>query len=188
MDTMWFHYMQYLGKFTDIESRTEVLGGRWRGIQIQRHMCSVGSDSETPRTVAHQALRCMAFSRQEYQLAGCHFLLQGIVLTQRLNLSFLHLSSVLAGGLFTMSATWEALPASGWGPIRGRRGCPGDEAVLRQVILAHQLCQTPLGLHCTLRGFLPSHISPSQGPDPQLRPVALPTSLQDPPHFFNRLM
>ena len=28
MNTVWFHYMQYLDKFTDIESRIEVLGGR----------------------------------------------------------------------------------------------------------------------------------------------------------------
>ena len=29
-------------------------------------MCSVVSDSETPQTVAHQALLFMGFSRQEY--------------------------------------------------------------------------------------------------------------------------
>ena len=105
MDTMWFHYMQYLGKFTDIESRTEVLGGRWRGIQIQRHMCSVGSDSETPRTVAHQALRCMAFSRQEYQLAGCHFLLQGIFPTQGSNPRLFYLWQIRDWGVICFLST-----------------------------------------------------------------------------------
>ena len=35
-----------------------------------------------PWTVAHQALRCMGFSRQEYWV-GCHFLPQGIFPTQK---------------------------------------------------------------------------------------------------------
>ena len=37
---------------------------------------------------------------------GCHFLLQGIFLTQALDLSLMSL--VLVGGFFTASATWEA--------------------------------------------------------------------------------
>ena len=41
--------------------------------------------SVTPWTVAHQAPLFMGFSRQEYW-SGCHFLLQGIFLTQGLNL------------------------------------------------------------------------------------------------------
>ena len=43
----------------------------------------------TPRTVAVQAPLTMGFSRQEYW-RGLHFLLQGIFLTQGLNLSLLH--------------------------------------------------------------------------------------------------
>ena len=45
----------------------------------------------TPWTVAHvlQAPVSMEFSRQEYSV-GCHFLLQGIFLTQGSNLSLLH--------------------------------------------------------------------------------------------------
>ena len=39
-------------------------------------------------TVAHQASSFMGYSRQEYQ--GCHFLLQGIFLTQRSNSSIPH--------------------------------------------------------------------------------------------------
>ena len=38
---------------------------------------------------------------------GCHFLLQGIFLTQGLNLLLLHLSA-LAGKFFTSRTTWEA--------------------------------------------------------------------------------
>ena len=39
----------------------------------------------------------MDFSRQEYlgSEVGCHFLLQGIFLTQRLNLGFLHCRQIL---------------------------------------------------------------------------------------------
>ena len=52
--------------------------------------CSVVSDSVTPWTIACQAPLSMGFSRQEYWM-GCHFLLQGIFLTQWLNPCFLHL-------------------------------------------------------------------------------------------------
>ena len=45
--------------------------------------------SATPRTIAHQAPLSLGFPRQEYW-SGCHFLLQGIFLTQILNLSLLH--------------------------------------------------------------------------------------------------
>ena len=43
----------------------------------------------TPWTVACQFLLSMGFPRQEYW-SGCHFLLQGIFLTQGLNLHVLH--------------------------------------------------------------------------------------------------
>ena len=56
----------------------------------------------TPWTVAHQA-PLSEFSRQEYW-GGLPFLLQGIFLTQRLNLV-----SCIAGRFFTIWATREAL-------------------------------------------------------------------------------
>ena len=43
----------------------------------------------TTWTVTHQVPLSMEFSRQEYW-SGSHFLLQGIFLTQVLNLGFLH--------------------------------------------------------------------------------------------------
>ena len=58
-------------------------------------------------TVAHQAPLSMGFSRQEY-CSGLHALLQGIFLTQGLNLCLLT-SPALAGSFFITSATWEAL-------------------------------------------------------------------------------
>ena len=97
------------------------------------------SDSLRPRRLQPASLPCVWDFPGKNTGVGCHFLLQGIVLTQRLNLSLLHLSPVLAGGFFTTSATWEALPASDWGPVQGRYGCPVDEAVLRQVTLSNML-------------------------------------------------
>ena len=43
----------------------------------------------TPLTIAQQSPLSMAFSQQEYWV-GCHFLLQGIFLTQESNLNLLH--------------------------------------------------------------------------------------------------
>ena len=43
----------------------------------------------TPQTVAHQAPLSIGFPRQEYW-RGCYFLLQGIFLTQGLNLRLMH--------------------------------------------------------------------------------------------------
>ena len=52
--------------------------------------CSVVSDSSaTPRTAARQFLCPWNFLGKNTGM-GCHFLLQGIFLTQRLNLSFLY--------------------------------------------------------------------------------------------------
>ena len=51
-----------------------------------------------PRTVTPQAPLAVGFPRQETGL-GCRFLLQGIFLTQRSNLSLLHL--LLAGRFLT---------------------------------------------------------------------------------------
>ena len=52
----------------------------------------------TPRTVAHEAPLSMGFSRQEYW-SGCHFLLQGIFLTQESKLHFLYLLNWQADSL-----------------------------------------------------------------------------------------
>ena len=49
-------------------------------------------------TVAHQASQSMGFSRHEYCMntgVGCHFLLQGIFLTQGLNPGLLHCRQML---------------------------------------------------------------------------------------------
>ena len=48
----------------------------------------------TPWTVAHQAPPSMEFSRQEYGV-DCHFLLQGIFLTQGSNSGLLHCRQML---------------------------------------------------------------------------------------------
>ena len=58
---------------------------------------SVMSDSLQPHG-AHQAPLSMGFPRQEYLEMDCHFLLQGIFLTQGVNPRLLHW---LAGGFFT---------------------------------------------------------------------------------------
>ena len=50
---------------------------------------SVTSNSLGPWTIAHQALLSMGFSRQNTGV-GCHFLLQGIFLTQGSNPHLLH--------------------------------------------------------------------------------------------------
>ena len=49
----------------------------------------MSNSSVTPWTVAHEAPLFTGFSRQEYGV-GCHFLLQAIFLTQRLNSCLLH--------------------------------------------------------------------------------------------------
>ena len=63
---------------------------------------SVTSNSLGPWTIAHQALLSMGFSRQNTGV-GCHFLLQGIFLTQGLNPRLLHLLHWQR--FFTTSAT-----------------------------------------------------------------------------------
>ena len=52
-------------------------------------VCSVESDSVIPWIVANQAPLSIEFSRQEYWRVGCHFLLQGIFPTPKLNLGLL---------------------------------------------------------------------------------------------------
>ena len=61
--------------------------------------CSVVSDSVTPWTAAHQAPLSMGFSIRTLE-GGCHFLLQGILPTQRSNRRLLCLLQ-LAGEFFT---------------------------------------------------------------------------------------
>ena len=68
---------------------------------------SVMSDSATPRTVSHQVLLSMEFSRQEYW--------SGLLYSPPRDLPdpsiepVSRLSPALAGGFFTISTTWEAL-------------------------------------------------------------------------------
>ena len=70
-------------------------------------VCTQSHDTfVTSWTVAQQVPLSMGFSRQEYW-SGCHALHQGIFLTQGSNLHLL-MSPVLAGGFFTINATWEA--------------------------------------------------------------------------------
>ena len=57
----------------------------WKMIRV----CLVMSDFfSTPRTVTHQASLSMGLSQQQW--VGCHFLLQGIFLTQGSNVQLLH--------------------------------------------------------------------------------------------------
>ena len=68
-------------------------GGKWAEVCGAPGHCMSLSHSQlfaAPWTVACQAGLSMGFSRQEFW-SGCHFLLQGIFLTQRWNLCLLHL-------------------------------------------------------------------------------------------------
>ena len=60
----------------------------------------------TPWTVARQAPLSLGFSRQEHW-SGCHFLLQGIFLTQESNLRHLHLLHWQVGSS-PLAPQWEA--------------------------------------------------------------------------------
>ena len=60
----------------------------------------------TAWTVAYQAVSPWD-SPGKNTGVGCHFLLQGVFLTQGSNPCLLHLPA-LAGGFFTTSSTWEA--------------------------------------------------------------------------------
>ena len=55
---------------------------------------SVVSNSVIPWTITHQAPVYVGFPRQNTR-DGCHFLLQGIFLTQGLNPSLLHFRQIL---------------------------------------------------------------------------------------------
>ena len=59
----------------------------------------------TPQTVAHEAPLSVGFSDKNTGV-GCHFLLQGIFLTQGWNPGLLRL--LQSGRFFTTSTTWEA--------------------------------------------------------------------------------
>ena len=75
---------------------------------------SVMSNSAAPWTVAHQVLHPWNFPGKSTGV-GCHFLLQGIFLTQGLNLGLQHCRQML----FTVWATREALK-EGWEPKNWR--------------------------------------------------------------------
>ena len=64
--------------------------------------CSVVSNSETSWTVARHAPLSLGFFRKEYTAVGCHFLLQGIFLTQASKPCLLQVRCI-AGRFFTMS-------------------------------------------------------------------------------------
>ena len=64
------------------------------------------SDSLQPYGLQPPRLICPWDSPGKNTEVGCHFLLQGISLTQRLNL-YLFCLLPLAGGFFTTSTTWE---------------------------------------------------------------------------------
>ena len=68
--------------------------------------CSVMSHSLRPHGLQPTRLLSSRDLPGKNTGVGCHFLLQGIFLTQRRNLCLLH-SSTLAGRFFTTSATWE---------------------------------------------------------------------------------
>ena len=62
-----------------------------------------------PRGLWPTRLLCLWDSPGRNTGVGCHFLLQGIFLTQGSNPPTSHVSPALAGGFFTPSITWEAL-------------------------------------------------------------------------------
>ena len=68
--------------------------------------CSVMSDPATPWTIAYQAPLSTGFSSQEYR-NGLPFPTSGDLPDPGIKPASL-LSSALAGGFFTTSATWEA--------------------------------------------------------------------------------
>ena len=82
---------------------TEGCTRMWRYLML---LSEVMSDSATLWTAACQALPSMV-SPGKSTTVGCHALLQGIFLTQGLNLCLLRLPA-LVGMFFTTSATWEA--------------------------------------------------------------------------------
>ena len=63
----------------------------------------------TSWTAAYQAPPSMGFSRQEYW-RGFHFLLQGIYLTQKSNLSLPHWRQILYPLSYLGSTSWRYLP------------------------------------------------------------------------------
>ena len=72
--------------------------------------CSVVPDSLWPHGIQPARLLCLWDFPDKNTEAGCHFLLQGIFLTQGLNLSLWHLLHWQADSLHC--ATWEALRMS----------------------------------------------------------------------------
>ena len=77
----------------------------WKDLVCVRCVCAV-SHSETPWTVAHQALLSMGFSRQEHW-SGLPFPSPGDLPDPGIEPASLA-SPSLASKFFTTSATWEA--------------------------------------------------------------------------------
>ena len=70
-------------------------------------VCSVMSDSWWPYGLWSARLPCLWNFPGKCTGVGCHFVVQGVLLTQRSNLQSL-VSPALAGGFFPTSNTWEA--------------------------------------------------------------------------------
>ena len=81
------------------EGRGREMNGESRIDRRTLCVCSVMSDSATPRTVAHQALLSRHFPGKNTE-TGCHFLLQGMDLPD-LSLNLCLPSPALAGRFFT---------------------------------------------------------------------------------------
>ena len=100
--------------------------GRSTGNTLRRQPWCTSAESHvwlfaTPRTVACHATLSMDFSRQETGV-GCHFLPQGLFLTQGTNP---RLPSALAGGFFTTEPRGKPLdPSSAEGWRWGWSQCP----------------------------------------------------------------
>ena len=110
----------------------------------------------TPWTLAHQAPMFVGLPRQEYWV-GCHFLLQGIFLTQGSNLHLLFSRWILYHW-----ATWEASPLVVW-----ELSCFSRVQLCATLWIA--ACQAPLSLgfprkkYCNGLYFLIQRIFPAQG-------------------------
>ena len=79
---------------------------QFHGLQPTRLLCPLNFPGK--KTAAHQASLSMRFSKQEYW-SGLPFPTQGELPDPVIEPSSLR-SPALAGGFFTTSATWEALP------------------------------------------------------------------------------
>ena len=116
-------------------------------------VCSAVSDSATPWTVARQAPLSWDSPGKKTGVS-CHFLLQGIFLTQGSNLHLLCLLHWQEDSLPLHHLDSGYLPQ---GPHQGT--CPGSGPGLRGMILACSLCFLP-----HYGGLCGRHLCPSAGP------------------------